>query len=211
MCKRDSRCPLLWRQMPQWLMKKQMKQSLSTAPPQSRPPSRVQSSRRKMTRTWKTMTVLTPPLQMRMIALAIVRPLLKHVQHKTKCWKQKMKQGACYPHRTGTPQVAAPRRTPLSPLSNEDRGLRLVQGELSPRNYENHLLQHPGNRSVASPSTSNHRPRWQTWPVGMLKGRRLQFAGILRHHLTILERHKRAHTPSQKLTLPVIKRSPTGI
>ena len=26
-----------------------------------------------MTRTWKTMTVLTPPLQMRMIALAIVR------------------------------------------------------------------------------------------------------------------------------------------
>ena len=27
----------------------------------------------------------------------------KHVQHKTKCWKQKMKQGACYPHRTGNP------------------------------------------------------------------------------------------------------------
>ena len=130
-CKRDSRCPLLRRQMPQWLMKKQMKQSLSTAPPQSRPPSRVQSSRRKMTRTWKTTTVLTPPLQMRMIALAIVRLLLKHIQHKTKCWKQKMKQGACYPHRTGNPQVAAPHRTPLSPLSNEDRGLRLVQGAQS--------------------------------------------------------------------------------
>ena len=79
---------------------------------------------------------------------------------KTKCWKQKMKQGACYPHRTGNPQVAAPHRTSLSPLSNEDRDLRLVQGELSPRSYGNHLLQHPGNpSSVASPNTSNHRPR----------------------------------------------------
>ena len=64
-------------------------------------------------------------------ALAIVRPLPKHVQHKTKCWKQKMKQGACYPHRTGNPQVAAPHRTSLSPLSNEDRGLRPVQGQPS--------------------------------------------------------------------------------
>ena len=109
------------------------------------------------------------------------------------------------PPQNEDPTVAAPRRTPLSPLSNDDRGLRLVQGELSPRSYGNHLLQHPGNRSVASPSTSNHRPRWQTWPVGMLKGRRLQFAGTLRHHLTILERRKSAHTPWQKLTLPVIK------
>ena len=72
-----------------------------------------------------------------------------------------MKQGARYPHRTGNPQAAVPRRTPLNPLSNEDRGLRLVRGELSPRSYVNHLLQHPGNRSVASPSTSNRRPRWR--------------------------------------------------
>ena len=52
-CKRDSPCPLLRRQMPRWPTKKQMKQSLSTAPPQSRLPSRVQSSRRKTTRAWK--------------------------------------------------------------------------------------------------------------------------------------------------------------
>ena len=31
-----------------------------------------------------------------------------------------MTQGASYPHRTWTPQVAAPHRTPLSPQSNED-------------------------------------------------------------------------------------------
>ena len=80
-----------------------------------------------------------PPLQMRVIALAIVRPLLKHVQHKTKCWQQKMMQGACYPRRAWTPKVAAPHRTSLSPQSNEDRGLRLVQGGLSPRSYGNHL------------------------------------------------------------------------
>ena len=98
-------------------------------------------------------------------ALAIVRPLPKHVQHKTKCWKQKMMQGACYPRRTWNPKVAAPHRTSRSPLSNEDRGLRLVQVELSPRSYGNHLLQQPGRRSVASPNTSNPRSRWQTWPV----------------------------------------------
>ena len=173
----------------------QMKQSLSTAPPQSRLPSRVLSSRRKTTRAWKTVTVLPPPLQTRVIALAIVRPLLKHVQHRTKCWQQKMRQGACYPRRAWTPKVAAPHRTPLSPQSNEDRGLKLVQGGLSPRSYGNHLLQHPGNRSVASLNTSNHRLHWQTWPVGMLKGRRLPFAGTPRHHLTILDQRKSAHTP----------------
>ena len=43
-------------------------------------------------------------------------------------------------------------------------------------------------------SIPEHEQR-QTWPVGMLKGRRLQFAGTLRHHLTILERRKSAHTP----------------
>ena len=45
-------------------------------------------------RTWKTVTVLPPPLQMGVIALAIVRPLLKHVQRTT---------GACFPRRTWTP------------------------------------------------------------------------------------------------------------
>ena len=191
-CKRDSLCPLLPRQMPQWLTKKQIKQSLSTA---SESPTIPSTEQPEEDANMEDDDVLTPPLQMRMIALAIVRPLLKHVQHKTKCWKQKMKQGACYPHRTGNPQVAAPHRTSLSLLSNEDRGLRLVQGELSPRSHGNHLLQHPGNRSVASPNTNNHRPRWQTWPVGMLKGRRLQFAGTLRRRLTILDRCKSAHTP----------------
>ena len=39
----------------------------------------------------KTVTVPPPPLQMRVIALAIVPPPLKHVQHKTKCWQQKMR------------------------------------------------------------------------------------------------------------------------
>ena len=58
-------------------------------------------------RTWKTVTVLTPPLQMRMIALAIVPPLLEHVQHKTKCWKQKIMQGACHPRRAWNPKAAA--------------------------------------------------------------------------------------------------------
>ena len=107
--------------------------------------------------------VLTPPLQKkRVIALAIVRPFLTHVPHKMKCWRQKMTQGASYPHRTWTPQVAAPHRTPLSPQSNEDRGLRLVPGELSPRSYGNHLLQHPGNHSAAFLNMSNHRPHWQT-------------------------------------------------
>ena len=77
--------------------------------------------------------------------------------------------GASYPHRTWTPQVAAPHHTPLSPQSNEDRGPRPVPGELSPRSYGNHLLQHPGNHSAALLNMSNHRPHWQTWPVGMLK------------------------------------------
>ena len=131
-CKRDNRCPLLRRQTLRWLMKTQMKQSQSTAPPPSRPLSRAQSNRRKMTRTWKMMIVLTPPLQKkRVIALAIVRPFLTHVPHKMKCWRQKMMQGVSYPHRTWTPQVAAPHRTPLSPQSNEDRGLRLVPGAQS--------------------------------------------------------------------------------
>ena len=161
-CKRNNRCPLLRRQMLRWLMKTQMKQSQSTAPPPSRPPSRAQSNRRKMTRKWKMMTVLTPPLQMRMIALATVRPILTHAPRKMKCWRQKMTQGASHPHRTWTPQVAAPHRTSLSPQSNEDRGLRLVPGELSPRSYGNHLLQHPGNHSAAFLNTSNHRPHWQT-------------------------------------------------
>ena len=40
------------------------------------------------------------------------------------------------PPQNGESQAAVPRRTPLNPLSNEDRGLRLVQGELSPRSYE---------------------------------------------------------------------------
>ena len=132
-----------------------------------------------------------PPLQMRTIASAIVRPLLKCVQHKTKCWQQKMRQGVRYPRRAWTPKV----RTSLSLQSNEDRGLRLVQGELSPRSYGNHLLQHPSNRSVASLNTNNHRLHWQTWPVGMLKGRRLPFAGTPRHHLTIQDQCKSAHTP----------------
>ena len=35
---------------------------------------------------------------------------------------------------------------------------KLVQGELCPRSYGNHLLQHPSNRSVASLNTNNHPP-----------------------------------------------------
>ena len=80
-----------------------------------------------------------------------------------------------------------------------------MPGELSPRSYENHLLQHPGNHSAAFLNMSNHRPHWQTSPVGMLKGRKLLFAGTLRHHLTTLDRRKSAHRPRQKLTLSVIK------
>ena len=145
--------------MLRWLMKTQMKQSQSTAPPPSRPLSRAQSNRRMMTRAWQMMLVLAPPLQKkRVIALAIVRPFLTHVPRKMKCWRQKMTQGASYPHRTWTPQVAAPHRTPLSPQSNEDRGPRLVPGERSPRSYGNHLLQHPGNHSAAFLNMSNHRP-----------------------------------------------------
>ena len=64
------------------------------------------------------------------------------------------------PHRTWTPQVVAPYRTPLSPQSSEDRGLRLMLGELSPRSHVNHLLQHPGNHSAAFLNMSNHRLRW---------------------------------------------------
>ena len=147
--------------MQRWLTKTQTKQSQSTAPPPSRPLSRARSNRRKTTHTWKMMIVLTSPLQKRLIALAIVRPYLKHVRRKMKCWRQKM-QGATYPHRMWTPQVAAPHRTPLSPQSNEDRGLRLVPGELSPKSCGNHLLQHPDNHSAAFLNMSNHRPHWQT-------------------------------------------------
>ena len=159
-CKRNNRCPLLRRQMLRWLMKTQMKQSQSTAPPPSRPLSRARSNRRKTTHRWKMMIVLTSPLQKRVIALAIVRPFLTHVPHKMKCWRQKMTQGASTPHRTWTPQVAAPHRTLLSPQSNED--LRLVPGELSPKSCGNHLLQHPDNHSAAFLNMSNHRPHRQT-------------------------------------------------
>ena len=93
------------------LMKTQMKQSQSTAAPPSRPLSRAQSNRRKMMRMEDDDSANT--------SSAIVRPFLTHVPHKMKCWRQKMTQGASYPHRTWTPQVAAPHRTPLSPQSNE--------------------------------------------------------------------------------------------
>ena len=195
-----------------------MKQSQSTAPPPSRPLSQAQSSRRKTMHKWKKMIALTSPQKTRVIALAIVRALLAHAPHKMKCWRQTKTQGVSYPHRMWTPLVAAPLRTPRSPQSSEDRGLRLVPGELSPRSYENHLLQHPGNHSAAFLKMSNHRLHWQTSPVGMLTGRKLLFAGTLRHHLTTLDRRKSAHRPRQKLTLSVIKsmqseeaRPPAGI
>ena len=97
---RDSSCPLLRRQMPQWPTKKQVKQSLSIASPQSRLPCRAQC-----------VTVLPPPLRMRVIALAIIRPSPKHVQHKTNCWQQKMRQSVHCHRRALTPKVTAPHRT----------------------------------------------------------------------------------------------------
>ena len=103
------------------------------------------------------------------IALAIVRPFPMHVPREMKCWRQKMMQEASYLHRMWAPQVAAQHHNPLSPQSNEDRGPRLVLGELSPRSYGNHLLHHPGNHSAAFLNMSNRRPHWQTWPVRMLK------------------------------------------
>ena len=77
--------------------------------------------------------------------------------------------GSELPPQDVDPQVAAPHHTPLSLQSNEDRGPRPVSGELSPRSCGNHLLQHPGNHLAAFLNMSNHRPHWQTWPVGMLK------------------------------------------
>ena len=155
--KQDSPRPLLMQRMPQWPTKKQVQQSLSTAPPQSRLPCRALYSRRKTTRAWRTKTVLPPPLTMRVIALAIIRPPPKHGQHKTTCWKQKMRLAVRSPRRAWTSKMTAPHRTSLSPQSNEDRGLRPVQGELSPKSYGNHLLQYPSNRLVASLNTSNNR------------------------------------------------------
>ena len=110
--------------------------------------------------TWKLMIVAAAPPQKRVIALAIVRFFLTHVLHKMTCWRQAMMQGVRYPHRTWTIQVIAPGRTPLSPQSSEDRGLRLILGERSPRSHANHLPQHPGNHSAAFLNMSNHRLRW---------------------------------------------------
>ena len=55
----------------------------------------------------------------------------------------------------------------------------------------------PASRQPLVGSIPEHEqpPATLTWPVGMLKGRRLQFAGTLRHHLTILDRRKSAHIP----------------
>ena len=130
-------------------------------------------------RTWKTVTVLPPPLQMRVIALAIVRPP-EACPAQDEMLAGEDEARSMLPPQAWAPKVAAPHRTSPSPQSNEDRGPRRVQGGLSPRCCGNHLLQHPGNRLVASLNTSNHRLHWQTWPVGMLKGRRLLFAGTPR-------------------------------
>ena len=110
--------------------------------------------------TWKMMIVPAAPPQKRAIASAIVRFFLTHVLHKMTCWRQAMMQGVRYPHRTWTIRVTAPYRTPLSRQSSEDRGLRLMLGELSPRSHVNHLLQRPGHHSAAFLNMSNHRLRW---------------------------------------------------
>ena len=113
---------------------------------------------------------LAPPQQKkRVIALAIVLPLLMHLPSEMKCWMQKMMQGACCLHRKWTPRVAAPHHNHRSPQSNEDQGPKPVLGELNPRSHENHLLHHRGSRSAAFLNMGNHRPRWQTWPVRMLQ------------------------------------------
>ena len=109
---------------------------------------------------WKIMIAPAALPQKRVIALAIVRFFLTHVPHKMTCWRQAMMQGVRYPHRTWTIQVIAPGRTPLSPQSSEDRGLRLILGERNPRSHANHLPQHPGNHSAAFLNMSSHRPRW---------------------------------------------------
>ena len=77
--------------------------------------------------------------------------------------------GSELPPQDEDPPSSSPTSHSSSPQSNEDRGPRLVLGERSPRSYGNHLLQHPGNHSAAFLNMSNHRPHWQTWPVGLLK------------------------------------------
>ena len=66
--------------------------------------------------------------------------------------------GSVLPPQEWTPRVAAPHHNHLSPQSNEDQGPKPVLGELNPRSYENHLLHHPGSRSVAFLNMSNHQP-----------------------------------------------------
>ena len=153
--KRDSPCPLLRRQMPQWPTKKQVKQSLSTAPPQSRLPCRAQCSRRKTTRAWRTVTVLPPPLQMRVIALAIIRPPPKPAQDELLAAEDEA--SSTLPPQGIDPQGDSPTsHSSESPIKRRP-GSKAVQGELSPKSYGNHLLQHPSNRLVASLNTNNHR------------------------------------------------------
>ena len=101
----------------------------------------------------------TSPLPKRVIASAIVRPFLTHVLHKMKCWRQKMRSDL--PPQDVDLQVAAPHRTPLSPQSNEDRGLRLVPGEFSPKSCGNHLLQHP-DKPLGSIPEHEQPPATQT-------------------------------------------------
>ena len=63
------------------------------------------SSLRKTTRAWKTVTAPPPPLQMRVIASAIVRPLLKRPAQDE--MQQKMKQGVRCPRKAWTPKVTS--------------------------------------------------------------------------------------------------------
>ena len=74
-------------------------------------------------------------------------------------------------------------------------GSKASAGRAQSKKLRQSLAPASKQRLVASLNTNNHRPHWQTSRVGLLKGRRLRFAGTPRHRLTIQDQCKSALTP----------------
>ena len=192
-CKRDSPCPLLRRQMPRWPTKKQMKQSLSTASSESPTIPSIEQPEEDDARMEDGDSATTSSAdEGDCLSNRPAPPEACPAQDEMLAAEDETR--SMLPPQGVDPQGSSPTsHSSESPIKRRP-GSKASAGRLSPRSNGNHLLQHPGNRSVASLNTSNHRLHWQTWPVGMLKGRRLPFAGTPRHHLTILDQRKSAHT-----------------